>query len=56
MLNKFTEKKLRGLRRRREVQTIYRTARRHERLTYFHQGRRFRVTDVYRRVVEDLIG
>ena len=27
----------------------------HERLTYFYQGRRFRLTDVHGTVVEDLI-
>ena len=27
----------------------------HERLTYFYQGRRFRLTDVHGKVVEDLI-
>jgi hypothetical protein len=27
----------------------------HERLTYFHQARRFRLTDVHGKVVEDLI-
>jgi hypothetical protein len=27
----------------------------HERLTYFYQGRRFRLTDVHGKLVEDLI-
>jgi hypothetical protein len=27
----------------------------HERLTYFYQGRRFRLTDVHGKVVQDLI-
>ena len=27
----------------------------HERLTYFYQGRHFRLTDVHGKVVEDLI-
>ena len=27
----------------------------HERLTYFFQGRRFRLTDVHGKVVEDLL-
>jgi hypothetical protein len=27
----------------------------HERLTYFYQGRRFRLTDVHGRVVKDLL-
>jgi arylsulfatase A-like enzyme len=27
----------------------------HERLTYFHQGRRFRLTDVHGRVVKDVL-
>ncbi|RDJ93796.1 DUF1501 domain-containing protein, partial [Lacticaseibacillus rhamnosus] len=28
----------------------------HERLTYFHQGRRFRLTDVHGTVVQALLG
>jgi hypothetical protein len=28
----------------------------HERLTYFHQGRRFRLTDVHGKVVQALLG
>ena len=27
----------------------------HERLTYLHQGRRFRLTDVHGKVVQDLL-
>jgi len=27
----------------------------HERLTYFHQGRRFRLTDVHGHVVKDIL-
>ncbi len=27
----------------------------HERLTYFHQGREFRLTDIHGRVVSELI-